>query len=64
MMKGVRLYHELKDLWAKANMEANKRVSNSQRVMAEIPEEDQACEMTINEGKTPTTKTFGISWNS
>ena len=45
-------------------MEARKWVSNSPRVMAEILEKDRACEMTINEGKTPTTKTLGISWNS
>ena len=62
--QGIRLYHELKDLWAKANMQARKWVSNSSKVMAEIPEQDQAREMTISEGSTPTTKTLGLSWNS
>ena len=38
--QGIRLYHELKDLWAKADMQARKWVSNSLTVMAEIPEED------------------------
>ena len=62
--QGIRLYHELKDLWAKANMQARKWVSNSSKVMAEIPEEDRAVEMTISEDNTPTTKTLGLSWNS
>ena len=62
--QGIRLYHELKDLWAKANMQARKWVSNSSKVMAEIPEQDQAREMTINEGSAPITKTLGLSWNS
>ena len=32
--------------------------------MAEIPAEDRAIEMTINEDNTPATKTLGLSWNS
>ena len=62
--QGIRLYHELKDLWAKANMQARKWVSNSSKVMAQIPEEARAVEMTISEDNTPTTKTLGLSWNS
>ena len=62
--EGIRLYHELKELWAKANMQARKWVSNSSKVMAKIPEEDRAGEMTIREGTAPTTKTLGLSWNS
>ncbi len=59
--EGIRLYHELKDLWAIANMQARKWVSNSSKVMAEIPEEDRASEKTINADSTPTTKTLGLS---
>ena len=62
--QGIRLYHELKDLWTKANMQARKWVYNSSKVMAEIPEENRAVEMTISEDNTPTTKTLGLSWNS
>ena len=43
--EGIRLYHELKELWAKANMQARKWVSNSSKVMAKIPE-DRAGEIT------------------
>ena len=39
-------------------------MSNSSKVIAEIPEEDRAVEMTISEDNTPTTKTQGLSWNS
>ena len=60
----IRLYHELKDLRGKANMQARKWVPNSSKVLAEIPEEDQTLEMTISENNTPTTKTLGLSWNS
>ena len=61
---GVQLYHELKELWAKAKMEARKWVSNSPQVLAEIPVEDRASEIVINDGQNPTTKTLGIAWNS
>ena len=60
---GVELYHQLKELWGKANMEARKWVSNSPKVIAAIPKEDQACEVTINYGQSPISKTLGIAWS-
>ena len=37
---GVKLHYELRELWAKAKMEARKWISNSPAVLAEIPDED------------------------
>ena len=61
---GIKLYHELRELWAKAKIEARKWISNSPEVLAEIPVEDQASEIVINDGQNPTTKTLGIAWDS
>ena len=47
---GVMLYCELRKLWAKAKMEARKWISNSPAVLAEIPDEDRASEIVINDG--------------
>jgi hypothetical protein len=62
--EGVKLYYELKELWAKESMEARKWVSNSPKVLEVIPEKDRASEITINDGENPTTKTLGLAWNS
>ena len=51
--QGIRLYHELKDIWTKANMQARKWVSNFSKVVAEIPEEDRAAGMIISEDNSP-----------
>ena len=61
---GVKLYYELRELWAKASMEARKWISNSPSALAEIPDEDRAIEIVINDGQNPMTKTLGIAWNS
>ena len=45
-------------------MEARKCISNSPAVLAEIPDEDRASEIVINDGQKPMTKTLGIAWNS
>ena len=60
----MKLYHELKELWAKASMEARKWVSNYPKVLEVIPEKYQASKITINDGENPTTKTLGLAWNS
>ena len=61
---GVKLYHQLRSLWCKAGMQARKWVSNSEKVMAEIPTEDQAAELTIADNKDPVVHALGLSWNS
>ena len=62
--KGIELYHELSALWAKAGMHARKWVSNSDKVMAVIPEEDRATEVNIRDNKDTVTSTLGLQWNS
>ena len=62
--KGIELYHQLSALWAKAGMHARKWVSNSDKVMAVIPEEDRATEVDIRDDKDTVTTTLGLQWNS
>ena len=58
--KGIELYHELSALWAKAGMHARKYVSNSDKVMVIIPEEDRATEVNIRDNKDTVTTTLGL----
>ena len=62
--KGIELYHQLSALWAKAGMHARKWVSNSDKVMAVIPEEDRATEVNIRDHSDTVTTTLGLQWNS
>ena len=62
--KGIELYHQLSALGAKAGMHARKWVSNSEKVMAVIPEADQATEVNIRDIKDTVTTTLGLQWNS
>ena len=50
--------------WEKAKLEARKWISNSPEVLAEIPDEDRASEIVINDGQNPMTKTLEIAWKS
>ena len=61
---GIKLYHQLRSLWRKAGMQARKWASNSKKVMAEIPTEDQAAQLTIADNKDPVVNTLGLSWDS
>ena len=45
-------------------MHARKWVSNSDKVMAVIPEEDRATEVNIRDNKDTVTSTLGLQWNS
>ena len=62
--KEIELYHQLSELWAKAGMHARKWVSNSDEVMAIIPEEDRAAEVNIRDNSGTVTITLGLQWNS
>ena len=61
---GLELYHQLNALWAKTGMHARKWVSNSEIVVAAIPEEDRATEVNIKDSKNTVTSTLGLQWNS
>ena len=62
--KRIQLYHQLSSLWAKAGMHARKWVSNSDKVMAVIPEEDRATGVNIRDNSDAVTTTLGLQWNS
>ena len=58
--KGIELYHQRSALWAKAGMHARKWVSNSDKVMATIPEQDQTVEVHIGDNKGAVRKMLGL----
>ena len=62
--KETELYHQLSAMWEKAGMHARKWVSNSEKVMAVIPEADRATEVNITDIKDTVTTTLGLQWNS
>lgn len=63
--KAVKLSRELQDLWQIAGMQARKWVSNSEQVLASIPEEYRASELVIpSNDEQPVTKALGILWRS
>ena len=61
---GIELYRQLSGLWAKAGMHDRKWVSNSDKVMAVIPEDDHATEVNIRDNSDTVTTTLGLQWNS
>ena len=61
--EAIQLYHELIELWQRANMEAKKWLSNSHKVLENIPKENRAKEVDLD-SELPTTKALGISWNA
>ena len=60
--EAITLYLELSAIWERAGMHARKWLSNSKRVLAEIPQDDQATEVDLTKGILPSTKTLGITW--
>ncbi|KAH3693016.1 hypothetical protein DPMN_193353 [Dreissena polymorpha] len=62
--KAIELYHQLSDLWSKAGMCARKWLSNSKRVLENIPQEDRALEVDIDSSYLPLTKALGIYWKA
>lgn len=63
-VKGIELFRQLSELWAKAGMHARKWVSNSDEVMAIIPEEDRATEVNIRDNSDTVITTLGLQRNS
>jgi len=58
----IELYQQLSQLWGSAGMYARKWLSNSERVVREIPEEDRASHVDLSEGYLPSVKTLGVMW--
>ncbi|XP_071842043.1 uncharacterized protein [Apostichopus japonicus] len=61
---GCELYNQLSKLWGAAGMHARKWLSNSPEVLACIPPEDRAAEISLEEGELPSVKTLGVLWRS
>jgi ribonuclease HI len=59
---GVELYQQLTQLWSGAGMHAKKWLSNSLKVLENIPIEDRASEIDLNKGGLPSIKTLGLMW--
>ena len=60
--EGVQLQKDLAAVWGIAGMKAHKWMSNSKKVLAEIPKEDQAVGKVIAGEGERTTKTLGLHW--
>ena len=61
---GKELYQKLSKLWEKAGMHARKWVSNSEKVLEEIPIKDRASEIDLATEDLPSVKTLGILWKA
>ena len=57
--QGIELYHQLSELYEKANMYPHKWLSNSLAVLKHIPEEKRAMNILLNKsGDLPSVKTW------
>ena len=61
-VEGIKLYKELSDLWQSAGMNTHKWLSNSPVVMEQIPIQDRACKLEVDENGLFSIKTLGILW--
>ena len=58
----IEFYQQLSQLWKSAGMHTRKWLSNSERVLQHIPEEDRALHVDLSEGHIPAIKTLRIMW--
>ena len=56
------LYEELKKLWKVCGMKSHKWLSNSRKVLDQIPIEERAKKIDIKDNILPSLKTLGIVW--
>ena len=64
VQSGKELYTKLSNLWKSAGMYTRKWLSNSEEVLAEIPQQDRAKEISLEENQLPTTKALGVMWKA
>ena len=62
--KPVGLWHDLKELLGLAGMKIEKWCSNEPDVLRDIPVEDRAGNIHLEDGKMSTVKTLGVLWKS
>ena len=61
-VQAIELYKQLSHLLTLAGMHARKWLSNSSRVLAEIPVQDRKAEVDLDSDHLPSAKTLGIWW--
>ena len=59
--EGVELYKQLSELWKKANVQTHKWLSNSLKVLENIPPQYRATEVNFDDKVSPV-KTLGVLW--
>lgn len=62
--KAIGLRRDITELLGLAGMRIRKWCSNEPDVLQDIPEEDRAGEIHLEDGKLPTIKTLGVLWKS
>ena len=62
--KAVGLWHDLTELLGLAGMKIRKWCSNEPEVLRELPVEDRASNVLLEDGNMPTIKTLGVLWKS
>ena len=62
--QGIMLYHQLCALWEKAGMKPRKWMSNSEQVLAQIPQTERAYQIDLGKDELPCMKTLGLNWIS
>ena len=60
--QGIELYKQLSFLLSKAGMHARKWLSNSSKVVAQIPVHDRKSEVDLDHSELPCAKTLGVWW--
>ena len=60
--EGIKLYQELMALWGKAGMHARKWLSNSEKVLQNIKQENRSNMIDLSNDEIPSVKTLGILW--
>lgn len=62
--RGIELHRQLSQLLTQAGMHARKWLSNSSRVLRDIPLQDRKAEVDLDADYLPSTKTLGVWWLS
>ena len=60
--EGVELYKQLSELWEKAVMQTHKWLSNSLKVLENIPSQYRASEVNFDDKEVLPVKTLGVLW--
>ena len=60
--EGIKLHRQLSQLLTLAGMHARKWLSNSSKVLKEVPLQDRKAEVDLDTGYLPSAKTLGVWW--